>query len=165
MSLFVEKLDRYDMVNNPQCDSACFNIWFAGCTFHCEDCQNPQLWDKKSGGEWNVADLYSIVMFNCQKFNYNTVVLLGGEPLQQNKEELLSLCQLLSEKHIDIWVYTGYELEQVDKELLKYIHTIKCGRYIKELRQDGFPASSNQKVYRSIAGDLKDITSKFKEEY
>ena len=96
MSLFVAKLDRYDMVNNPQCNSACFNIWFAGCTFHCEDCQNPHLWDKESGGKWNVADLYSIVIFNCQKFNYNTVVLLGGEPLQQNKDELLSLCQLLS---------------------------------------------------------------------
>ena len=32
-----------------------------------------------------------------------------------------------------------------------------------ELQQDGFPASSNQKVYRSIAGDFVDITNKFQE--
>lgn len=165
MSLFVAKLDRYDMVNNPQCNTACFTIWFAGCNFHCNECQNPQLWDRKFGGEWSTSDLYNTIIFNCYKFNYNTVVFLGGEPLQQDKQELLSLCQLLHEKGINIWIYTGYELEQIDKEILECVHTIKCGMYKSELRQDGFPASSNQKVYRSIAGDLVDITSELRRNY
>lgn len=162
MSLYVAKLDRYDMVNNPLDKSACFTVWFAGCTFHCQDCQNPQLWDREFGGVWNVSDLYNTIIFNCYRFNYNTVVLLGGEPLQQDREELLYLCQLLHEKHIDIWIYTGYNLEQVDEEILKYVQTIKCGIYIPELRQDGFPASSNQRVYRSNAGGLVDITNKLR---
>ena len=62
MSLFVAKLDRYDMVNNPQCNTACFTIWFAGCNFHCNECQNPQLWDREFGGEWSTSDLYNTII-------------------------------------------------------------------------------------------------------
>ena len=104
-----------------------------------------------------------MVKASCNKLGVKYVVLLGGEPLQQDKEELLSLCRLLSEAGLKIWLYTGYELHDVDKDILKYVYTIKCGRYMAELQQDGFPASSNQKVYRSIAGDFVDITNKFQE--
>ena len=156
--LTVAKFDRYDMVNNPGDETASITIWFSGCTFRCKDCHNRKLWDKESGTRHRAESVAKMVRAMSNKLGVKSVVLLGGEPLQQDKQELLSLCQLLDEAGLKIWLYTGYEFDEVDKDILKHIYTIKCGRYIDKLRQDGFPASSNQKVYRSIAGDFVDIT-------
>ena len=158
--LTIAKFDRYDMINNPGDTTAAFTIWFSGCSLKCKDCHNKALWNKKYGKRFSGAEVVAkIVKATCNRLSIKSVVLLGGEPLQQDKQELLSLCQLLSEAGLKIWLYTGYEFDDVDKDILEFIYTIKCGRYVDELRQDGFPASSNQKVYRSIAGDFVDITA------
>ena len=157
--LTIAKFDRYDMVNNPGDTTASVTLWFAGCNFKCKNCYNKRLWDNKNFYRYNVDRVVEIVISSCSKLDLKSVVLLGGEPLQQNKQELLSLCRLLNEAGLKIWLYTGYEFDDVDKDILEFIYTIKCGRYIDELKQDGFPASSNQKVYRSIAGDFVDITA------
>lgn len=157
--LTIAKFDRYDMVNNPGDETASLTIWFAGCNFGCKKCYNRQLWSKENGRKYHAEPVAHLVRATCNKLNLKSVVLLGGEPLQQNKEELLLLCRLLHECGLKIWLYTGYEFDEVDKDILQYIYTIKCGRYVDKLKQDGFPASSNQNVYRLIAGDWVDITS------
>jgi len=154
--------DRYDLINNPMDDSPSFTIWFGGCTFNCQDCQNPDLQVFDKWDEWSVKELTSLILENYDRYNVNSVVFLGGEPLQQNRQELLSLCSALHSVGLKIWLYTGYDLEQVDREIIQYLYMIKCGRYIKELAQDGFPASSNQKIYKVKAGDLIDITSELR---
>lgn len=146
------------MINNPGDSTAAFTVWFSGCNLKCKNCHNRKLWNKEYGNKYKVESVVKIIRATCNKLDIKSVVLLGGEPLQQDKQELLSLCQSLSEAGLKIWLYTGYELEDIDKEILKYIYTIKCGRYIDELKQDKFPASSNQKVYRSVAGDFVDMT-------
>lgn len=153
------KFDRYDMVNNPGDNTAAFTIWFTGCDFHCKNCHNRKLWNKDAGRKHKAELVASIVRSSCHRLNTKSVVFLGGEPLQQDKQELLSLCRLLTEADLKIWLYTGYDLSDVDEEILKYVHTIKCGRYIDKLKQDGFPASTNQKVYRSVNGKFVDITN------
>lgn len=154
--------DRYDLINNPMDDSPSFTIWFGGCTFNCPDCQNPDLQVSDKWDEWSVKELTSLILENYDRYNVNSVVFLGGEPLQQNRQELLSLCSALHSVGLKIWLYTGYDLEQVDREIIQYLYMIKCGRYIRELAQDGFPASSNQKIYKVKAGDLIDITSELR---
>lgn len=158
--LTIAKFDRYDMVNNPGDETASITIWFSGCNLRCKNCHNRKLWDKKYGTEYHAGSVAKIIRTMSNKLGIKSVVLLGGEPLQQDKQELLSLCRSLNEAGLKIWLYTGYELSDIDKDILKLVYTIKCGRYIDELKQDGFPASSNQKVYRSIAGDFVDITNK-----
>lgn len=157
--LTIAKFDRYDMVNNPGDETASVTIWFTGCSFHCKKCYNRQLWSKDNGKKYHAESVAHLVRATCNKLNLKSVVLLGGEPLQQDKEELLLLCRLLHEHGLKIWIYTGYEFNEVDKDILQYAYTIKCGRYVDKLKQDGFPASSNQNVYRSIAGDWVNITS------
>lgn len=160
--LTIAKFDRYDMVNNPGDDTASMTIWFTGCSFGCKKCYNRSLWKKDNGKRYHAESVAHLVRATCNKMNVKSVVFLGGEPLQQDKEELLLLCRLLHEFGLKIWLYTGYEFDEVSKthsDILEYIYTIKCGRYIDELKQDGFPASSNQVVYRSIAGDWVNITS------
>lgn len=156
--LTVAKFDRYDMVNNPMDSTASFTIWFSGCSFKCKGCYNEQLQDKSFGTKYEPHKIFFDIMNECRKLGIKSVVLIGGEPLQQNINDLLSLCKSLHGVGINVWLYTGYEFEDVDKSLLQYLYTIKCGRYNDEMKQDGFPASSNQQVYRSIAGVWTNIT-------
>lgn len=164
MFMRIANIDRYDLINNPMDKTASCTIWFAGCNFGCEDCQNPQLQSFDIGKIITAVDLGISVAEECKRLNIKSVVYLGGEPLQQNKHELLLLSKILTEYpnyKLKLWIYTGYDKEQVISdfnEILKYTHIIKCGRYIKDLHQDGFPASSNQKIYKVKAGDLLDIT-------
>lgn len=157
LMLTITKFDRYDMVNNPLDSTASFTIWFSGCTFNCKGCYNQQLQDKSFGTEYTAQQVYDIVVEH-KHLGVKSVVLIGGEPLQQNINDLLSLCKSLHDDGMNIWLYTGYEFDDVDKLLLQYLYTIKCGRYNEEMKQDGFPASSNQQVYRSIAGVWENIT-------
>lgn len=155
--LTVAKFDRYDMVNNPLDTTASFTIWFSGCTFKCKGCYNQQLQDKSFGIEYTPQQISNIIN-KCKHLGIKSVVFIGGEPLQQNINDLLSLCKSLHDDGMNIWLYTGYEFDDVDKSLLQYLYMIKCGRYNEEMKQDGFPASSNQQVYRLIAGAWENIT-------
>lgn len=160
MSLSIAKFDRYDLVNNPKDKTASFTIWFSGCDMRCKNCQNPVLWDKNKGHAYTAESIVDIVCTTCSELNIGSVVFLGGEPLQQDIQELLFVCQRLYEANLKIWLYTGYEFNEVPKELLQYLNIIKCGRYVEELAQDGFPASSNQRIYKRIVQSNKfvDIT-------
>lgn len=161
--LYIAKFDRYDMVNNPGDPTASMTIWFTGCDFRCKNCYNRKLWDKEFGKKYHTELVAKIVVATCNKLNLKSVVLLGGEPLQQDKEELLLLCRFLKKHGLKIWLYTGYEFQEVysmHRSILEHIDVIKCGKYIDELKQDGFPASSNQMIYeRSVAGGYRNITS------
>jgi anaerobic ribonucleoside-triphosphate reductase activating protein len=161
--LTIAKFDRYDMINNPGDTTASVTIWFSGCTFKCKNCHNKKLWNPKYGTKYNASSVAKIVRAECNKLGLKSVVLLGGEPLQQDRQELLSLCRLLHEAGLKIWLYTGYKFSEIDEDILRYIYTIKCGKYEDELKQDGFPASSNQKVYRQVDGKFLDITHEFRE--
>lgn len=158
--LTIAKFDRCDVVNNPLSDRPSFTIWFSGCTFKCEDCYNEALWNKEYGEEYSAKIVSMYIESSCNKLNVDDVVFLGGEPLQQDRGELLYLCKLLSKARKKIWIYTGYDFDVVKNEysdILEYAYTVKCGRYDKNLKQYGFPASSNQKVYRKINNSWREI--------
>lgn len=163
MSLSIAKFDRYDMVNNPGDTTASMTIWFSGCNFRCKNCYNRKLWDSSHGHKYNATSVAKIVRAECNKLGIKSVVFLGGEPLQQDREELLSLCRLLKEADLNIWLYTGYGFQDADDfGILEYVYTVKCGEYIDHMKQDGFPASSNQRVYRRVDNIFKDITEQFR---
>ena len=157
--MIVAGFDRYDLINTPMADGATFTIWFAGCTHKCPGCQNEELWDPKAGQYFGVEELFKLVIEETEKTNISAVTLLGGEPIQQDINELISLCTKLNNAGKTIWVYTGYDFDHVPPTLLEYIDYIKCGRYIEELKakEGTFPITTNQKVY-SMANGWKEIT-------
>ena len=75
------------------------------------------------------------------------ITLSGGDPMEQ-EEECLALLDLLPA--INVWVYTGYEWEEIaDRELAKRADVVVVGRYEEELRCEGKPyGSSNQRIVR-----------------
>ena len=154
--LFIDGMDRYDFTNNPMSDVSSFTLWFAGCTHRCYNCQNPRLWDKYVGTEYSANTTFNLINLHIMRYGKCDVVLLGGEPRQQDSNELILLCKRLhDEMGINIWLYTGYNIVEilngetpVDKSILDYVYIIKCGRYIDDQKGIGRLASSNQHFYK-----------------
>lgn len=140
-----------------------YEIYLAGCdrTPHCEGCHNPESWDFNNGEKID-DDKYNSIISEIKKF-YNLIEniwILGGEPLDQNVNELLRLVEKIREDvpNIKMWLFTGYTMiDLIDKIGTKnksLFDFIKCGAYIKELTQDNHIeygvklATSNQHIYK-----------------
>lgn len=156
--LRIAKLDRFDMINNPGEDKASFTIWFSGCSMNCKNCYNPELQSKDKGDEYNVKSILFTISNECNKHDMNTVVLLGGEPLEQDHSDIVTLLDRLHRDKYNVWLYTGHEFEDIPDDIKEYLYTIKCGPYIEELSCDGFPSSTNQRIYRKVSGKWEQIT-------
>lgn len=115
-------------------------IYFAGCSLHCKDCQNQELWDPWGGEQ---KSLESVVNQINNHPLAESVVFLGGEPTDQI-EFLLAVCQQITDK--EKVLYTGREFEVLPKKLLSYLDMIICGPYRSDKHVDSWPASSNQRV-------------------
>lgn len=133
-----------------------FEIYLAGCRAkpHCKDCHNPELWDFKYGERLTKARLQEIKN-KIELFDnlIDSISLMGGEPLDQHRDELLELCKFLEKFNKDIWLFTRYELEEIPKNIVKYFSYVKCGRYLPDKKDDHEEygvvlATSNQHIYK-----------------
>ena len=135
------------------------DIYVAGCRgdkgVHCTSCHNPNSWD------FNQGDLYNALYFNSIKnkvieFNnlIDNIIIFGGEPLDQNHDELLHMLLDLKSLNKQIWIFTRYEIDKIPKEIKELCDYIKCGRYLPELTSDSnimydiTLATSNQFIYK-----------------
>jgi hypothetical protein len=66
----------------------------------------------------------------------------------EQEAECLALLDLLPA--MNVWVYTGYEWEEIaDRELAKRADTVVAGKFVERLRCDGkHYGSSNQRIVR-----------------
>lgn len=138
------------MVNNTGENKPSFTIWFSGCKIKCDGCQNKSLWDFLSGEQTLVEDIVSIVVGQSEKLDLDTVVLLGGEPLDQSLPDIYKLCCDVNARGLKIWLYTGYDFDDVPICIKSCLSVIKCGRYEEDLKCDGKLASSNQQLWYKI---------------
>lgn len=149
--LTVASIDRFDTVNAPS--NVAVTIWFSGCNIKCHNCHNPKLQDRESGSKYEIGDLFDTVIENLNKSDLKDVVLLGGEPLDQDHNDIASLCELLHISGIRIHLYTGYEFEQIHPRILKYLWWVKTGKYDDNSKiNNSILASSNQKMWHIIDG-------------
>ena len=103
-------------------------LFVQGCKRRCEDCHNPSTWDVDKGIYYNVDEIIKKLNKNCLN---KKLTISGGEPILQYPA-ILELVRKL--KGFDIVLYTGFEFEDIPKEILNYIDYIKVGKYIKEKR-------------------------------
>ena len=133
------------------------DIYVAGCNGspHCVGCHNKESWDFNQGKIWN--EEYRIKIGNKIKdfdILIDNIMLFGGEPLDQNLDELINLCFVLTWSEKKLWLFTRYKIEDVPKTIKQLCDYIKCGRYIPELTtedniQYGIKlATSNQFIYK-----------------
>ncbi len=125
-------------------------IFFAGCPHHCFGCHNPESWNSANGHDYSLEKLVSIVMANP----INDVTFSGGEPFLQAKE-IVPLAKILKSHGKNIWLYTGFTLEQLllrnnknELALLNEIDVLVDGPFLQEKANLALPfrGSSNQRI-------------------
>lgn len=123
-------------------------IFTQGCPHHCPHCHNPQTHDFKGGYDIEIKKIISMMKENLL---LDGITLSGGEPMEQ-----ADTCAILAEEAkkmgLNVWVYTGYTWEELQKEsqkkLLCFTDVLVDGAFIYELRslELRFKGSANQRI-------------------
>ncbi len=106
-------------------------IYLSGCKGpHCPGCHNEELWDFRQGLE--IAGVLDALLWKAEALRESDLAkmvwVMGGEPLDQERGELLALCQQLSDI-VDVMLWTHYE--QIPPELVPYLAYAKLGPYVE----------------------------------
>ena len=150
------------------------SLFVQGCPFHCKNCFNSETWDFNGGKEWTEETKNKFIELINRPY-IKRVSFLGGECLaEQNLDEILKLVQeiRISFPEKTIWLYTGYEWNQImnikvtqpffscqdleskiqnvlkRQEIIKMCNVVVDGEYIDEQRDITLKwrGSSNQRV-------------------
>lgn len=129
-------------------------IYLSGCYGNCYGCHNPELKDFSIGNFY--IDEMPKVIHKIDEFQslIDNVWILGGEPLDNNIQELIDLLNIIKQLNKNIWLFTRYEIDEISDEIIECCDYIKTGKYISELTvNDNIQynvklATSNQKIYK-----------------
>lgn len=134
-----------------------YSIYFSGCGHRCLGCHNEFSWDCNNGELLTKEILDKI----CEEINSNPmldgVTISGGDPLF-NPQEMCEVLRILKEKTgKNIWLYTGFTLDQIWKDknkhkCLNYVDVLVDGPFVKECYSPSlqFVGSSNQRIIEKI---------------
>lgn len=142
-----------------------YAIYVAGCNHQCKGCHNPQSWNFDQG-----IPLEDILPTILEEIKNNPmlsgITITGGDPMASSSS-LKDLLQVLKTEFPDkdIWVYTGYTIEELitlyrngEKSIaycLELIDTLVDGRFEIEKREEvTFKGSSNQRFIHSPSSYL-----------
>lgn len=101
-------------------------------------------------------------MKGIKDFTFDHICILGGEPLDQDEDELVVLFEHLKKffPNKPLWLYTHFELEDVSPNIIRYLDYIKTGKYEKHLEtapeQYGVYLASSNQVIHKLCGNLND---------
>lgn len=139
-----------DVVNGPGTRATLF---VSGCEHQCRGCYNQSTWDPRSGHvfDWTMEDRI-IADLNDQRIVRRGLSLSGGDPLlPANLSAILTLVKRVKAECAgkDIWLWTGYVLDELSDEqraVLAYIDVLVDGKFEQSLADPSlvFRGSSNQ---------------------
>ncbi|EGN57828.1 anaerobic ribonucleoside-triphosphate reductase-activating protein [Hallella multisaccharivorax DSM 17128] len=136
-------------------------LWVAGCSHHCKGCQNPQTWDFQGGRRFDQS-AHDYLFSELSKPYIQGITFSGGDPLC-SPDDVAALAKEIKESMPgkDIWVYTGFTIEQIEADpklrpILNYADVIVDGEYVEALRDVtlAFRGSRNQRVIRLKDGKI-----------
>lgn len=137
-------------------------IYVAGCNApHCVGCHNPILHDFDNGApyqEWEKTLRRYAVDYMGDIPLVRNIWVLGGEPLDQPCDDLVSLLTLVRSifKGTKVWLFTRYDLADIPAVIVRQCDFVKTGRFTKgldevEVSGNGirfYLASSNQRLHK-----------------
>lgn len=149
-------ITKADMLNG---DGLRVVLWLAGCSHHCQSCQNPITWDANDGLIFD-EEAKREVFSELGKSWCSGLTLSGGDPLYVgNREEVSLLVSEVKSKFPDknIWCYTGYTWEELMKQvkddenlkiILNNVDVLLDGRFVLSLALEKlhYVGSSNQRI-------------------
>lgn len=89
-----------------------YTVFTQGCPHHCPGCHNPQSHDFAGG---HLQDTDVLVKKIAANPLLSGVTLSGGEPFCQ-PEACLDIAKKVHTLGMNVWCYTGYTLEALQKE-------------------------------------------------
>jgi anaerobic ribonucleoside-triphosphate reductase activating protein len=142
---------QYTLSNNA------FEIYISGCNKKekCKKCYNPELWNFDIGEIYN-KEYFDKLFKKITRFNniIDKIFIIGGEPLDQNKDDFLLFLNDLKLLNTKMWLFTRYNLEDIDTNIKLFFDYIKTGEYKSELKINSHIkyeiklATSNQNIYK-----------------
>ena len=132
-------------------------MFVSGCRRHCPACQNPEAWNFDFGERFN-WQIEQMIIDSLKPSWIQGLTICGGEPFEpENEEVLIPFLQRIRAElpGKDIWIYTGYTLEELQgRELLRYADVLVDGAFVEGLKDAGlaFRGSRNQRIIRLKEG-------------
>lgn len=140
----IAHIEPQSFIYGPGCR---FVIWVQGCSIHCKGCWNQKMWSFDIKKEYSLSELIKMILSE----KIEGVTILGGEPLDQFDEVFL-LCKECQNYGFSTMVFTGYELEEIEKSEKSIIKSVTdiliTGRYDEKLRtiDNQWIGSTNQQI-------------------
>jgi anaerobic ribonucleoside-triphosphate reductase activating protein len=133
------------------------SIYCQGCGHHCRNCHNSQTWDFEGGKEYDVEELFDIILMEP----LSDVTFSGGDPMFQ-VEAFTQLAKLIKNKtNKTIWCYTGYTYDFIKespkmRQILSFLDVLVDGPFMMEKRNTDlkFRGSSNQRIIHLKNGEI-----------
>ncbi|PVZ88998.1 anaerobic ribonucleotide reductase-activating protein [Serratia sp. S1B] len=143
-----------DVVNGP--GTRC-TLFVAGCKHQCPGCYNKSTWRLDSGIAFTPEmEAQIIADLNDPRIPRQGLSLSGGDPL--HPANVPAILQLITRVHAecpgkDIWLWTGYKLEELESaqiEIVNQINVLIDGKFVQALKDPAliWRGSSNQVVHQ-----------------
>ncbi len=90
-------------------------LWTAGCTHKCEGCHNKVTWDACGGVRFDESAKEELFQ-ELRKDYVSGITFSGGDPMHDaNVDTIVELAREIRKEFPkkNIWVYSGYKLEQI----------------------------------------------------
>lgn len=128
-------------------------VYVAGCIHKCPGCHNPESWSFNAGKRMSPLEVFQEVYDE-----FADVTFSGGDPMLQ-WTEVYEVCHMLKERGKNIWLYTGYEYEDIitrAPEILQVIDVLVDGQYDQSKREVNkrFAGSTNQRIIHLKNGQI-----------
>ena len=131
------------------------DIYVSGCNTHCFGCHNEESWDFFKGEKYN-EEYFTKIKTYITDFNtlIDNIMIFGGEPLDNNVNDLEELLNDMKTLEKKIWLFTSKKLMYVPENIKNLCHYIKTGKYIEELTCNNNISfgiklvTSNQKIHK-----------------
>lgn len=146
------QIRKYDTANGRGIRTS---VFFSGCTHNCYNCFNKEYQNFQFGEKFREEQIEKIISYLKEDY-ISGLTLLGGEPLQQDKDMMVHFLQKVREKmdiNKDIWIYSGYTFEEIlacpyKKDMLSYADVLVDGRFMERYKDLTlkFRGSSNQRI-------------------
>lgn len=142
-----------DVVNGP---GTRVTLFVSGCEHQCRGCYNQSTWNPCSGHLFDDVMVEQILTdLKDSRIPRRGLSLSGGDPLYpQNVSAILALIKRVKTEcpSKDIWLWTGYRLDELDKaqrQVLDYIDVLVDGKFDQSLADPSliFRGSSNQVIH------------------
>lgn len=130
-------------------------IYIAGCKGpHCKGCHNKESWDFNNGKCY--YEETELILDKVKTFDImlDNIMVMGGEPMDQNLNQLHELLVNLKETGKIIWLFTRYDFYEIPKFIKGQCDYIKTGRYDETCLSDSYwqegiqLASTNQQIHK-----------------